>query len=526
MAAGALSPRLVEELRTEGFADGLVTFRSLGEILDVVAGPDAAPGPAAALQELRSRYDAVKGRLVSILGANAQVLEPYDYLPTALIRFRSLESILLTVNLPVVAGVTVPETRTTTIKQSVPLVHADETRAAGDVGAGTYVAVLDTGVDFTRAAFGRCTAPAQPSTCKVAYARDYLFQDHARDDNGHGTNVAGIVMAVAPGARILALDVFDEDPLPILGAGASDEAIIAAINDTMRLKAEGTNVVAMNMSLGTSDSFEPEPCTRAPEGGPNPYGPAFLQARAVGILPVVAAGNDGTSREGVSSPACTPGAASVGAVYDSDVGARDWSNCTDARTRPDQPTCFSQRGPNLTLFAPGSLIDAAGIEESGTSQATPHVAGAVAVLAAARPGLSTEQIVTALSGTGPVVAGGGGQHRLDVAAAVAAVRDLESDPPTTTPPDALVGAASPGIGTVEVTVSWSGSDGDGTGIVAYDLMMRTDGPPWRRILLGSPTDTSITLQLPSGHVYRFAVRARDGAGNVGVWARGTDVTLG
>ena len=217
MATGRLSPRLVEDLRTDGFADGLVTFRSLGEILDVVVGPDAAADPGAALQELRSRYDTIKDQLISVLGANAQVLEPYDYLPTALVRFRSLDVLLLTVNVPMVAGVTVPERRIATIKQSVPLIHADETRAAGDVGAGTYVAVLDTGVDFTRAAFGRCTAPGQPTTCKVPYARDYLFEDHSRDDNGHGTNVAGIVLAVAPGARILALDVFDEDPLPILG---------------------------------------------------------------------------------------------------------------------------------------------------------------------------------------------------------------------------------------------------------------------------------------------------------------------
>ena len=214
----------------------------------------------------------------------------------------------------------------------------------------------------------------------------------------------------------------------------------------------------------------------------------------------------------------------MGAVYDSDVGRQDWSICSDRRTRPDQPTCFSQQGPNLTLFAPGSLIDAAGIEESGTSQATPHVAGAVAVLAAARPGVSIDQIVAALAETGPVVTGGGGKHRLDVAAAVAAVRALESDPPTATQPEATIGAASPGA-TVAVTVTWSGSDGGGTGIVAYDLMMQTDGPPWRRIPLGSATATSITLQLLPSHGYRFAVRARDAAGNVGAWARGPDVTV-
>ncbi len=80
-------------------------------------------------------------------------------------------------------------------------------------GAGTSVAVLDTGVDYTLAAFGTCTAPGAPAgTCKVAYAQDFAPDDSILDDvDGHGTNVSGIVVGVAPDTKILGLDVFSTD---------------------------------------------------------------------------------------------------------------------------------------------------------------------------------------------------------------------------------------------------------------------------------------------------------------------------
>ena len=130
----------------------------------------------------------------------------------------------------------------------------------------------------------------------------------------------------------------------------------------------------------------------------------FQNARQAGIVPVVASGNNGYVN-GVSNPACAPGAVRVGAVYDANVGAKAWGACTDSVTAADRVICFSNSANILTLLAPGSTITAAGISQSGTSQATPHVAGAVGVLRAANafPGDSVDQTISRMRNTGAPV---------------------------------------------------------------------------------------------------------------------------
>jgi subtilisin family serine protease len=134
----------------------------------------------------------------------------------------------------------------------------------------------------------------------------------------------------------------------------------------------------------------------------------------------VAAGNE-TSKNGISSPACAPGAVSVGAVYDDYMGAIAWEACTDSSTAPDQVTCFSNSSSYLTLLAPGAIITAAGIGVGGTSQAAPHVAGAVAVLRAAFQAETLEQTVSRMTNGGVPVAdpyNGLTHPRLDLVGAI------------------------------------------------------------------------------------------------------------
>jgi uncharacterized repeat protein (TIGR02543 family) len=82
--------------------------------------------------------------------------------------------------------------------------------------------------------------------------------------------------------------------------------------------------------------------------------------------------------------------------YDANLGGVSWSDCNDNSTFADKVTCFSNSAPFLTLLAPGAIVNAAGISMSGTSQATPHVAWAAAVLRAAYSNDSVSQTVARL----------------------------------------------------------------------------------------------------------------------------------
>ncbi len=126
-----------------------------------------------------------------------------------------------------------------------------------------------------------------------------------------------------------------------------------------------------------------------------------------GILPVVAAGNSG-SKSGLSDPACVPDVVSVGSVYSGSFGTWTWvasgtpsGQCTDV-SESDMVTCFSQSASYLSMLAPGSFVNApsAAFQFSGTSQATPHVTGAIAVLRARYPRESLSETVQRMQTTG------------------------------------------------------------------------------------------------------------------------------
>ena len=136
----------------------------------------------------------------------------------------------------------------------MPLINQPPVAAAGFAGTGTVVAVLDTGVDYTKAAFGSCSGPGYSAGCKVIAAYDFAPLDYSKDDDGHGVNVAGIVLGVAPNTRIIALDVFRTDGL------AYSPDVIDAINWVIANKDIYNNIVAMNLSIGGGDGFT-SPCT-------------------------------------------------------------------------------------------------------------------------------------------------------------------------------------------------------------------------------------------------------------------------
>ncbi|MER7517712.1 S8 family serine peptidase [Streptomyces sp. NPDC126499] len=289
-----------------------------------------------------------------------------------------------------------------TLERSTAQVHAPEAWAADYDGTGTKVAVLDTGAD----------AEHPDLKGRIAASENFTDSDTADDRQGHGTHTLSTVggsgaasggrkKGVAPGADLLNGKVLNDS-----GSGATSW-IIAGMEWAV---AQGADVVSM--SLGNPSETD---CT-------DPMSVAAEQlGREEGTLFVVAAGNSGPSLNTVSSPGCAPSVLTVGA--------------TD---RDDSTASFSSRGPTTLghtlkpeIAAPGVAISAAaaggrGVYAyqgmSGTSMATPHVAGAAAILRQRHPDWTAQRIKAALvssadSGVpGDVREVGGG--RLDVKAAV------------------------------------------------------------------------------------------------------------
>ena len=295
--------------------------------------------------------------------------------------------------------------RTANLSESVPLVGAPEAWAQGLTGSGVVVAIVDSGIDYSHSDLGGCLGPA----CRVIGGYDFVNQDEdPMDDYGHGTHVAGIVAAngglkgVAPDARLMAFKVLDQ-----WGEGW-DSDIIAGIEracdpDGDPLTDDAVDVI--NMSLG------------GPGDPDDPVSQAVDNAAQAGVLSVVAAGNDGAYGT-VGSPGCARRAITVGATDKSDALAPYSSKGPAASTDAIKPDIVAP-GDDINSTVPGASYE----RYDGTSMASPHVAGAAALLRQRDPALSPDVIKSLLMtsardlGLDPFAQGSG---RLDIGAALQA----------------------------------------------------------------------------------------------------------
>lgn len=397
-AQAAVLPPTIEAALTQGKPQiALVAFDS--RAIDASAAKQRAPrsrfdDPAVLAFKARE-YSALKQRSQAwtALGDTAIALD-YSHLPIMLVRFQTLEAARKYAAHKEVLGIYEDLPLYPTLAQSLPLIGQSSVVNAGLRGNGTTVVVLDSGVNYALADFGSCSAPAIPSSCRVVVAGDLAANDATLDDSGHGTNVSGIVAATAPGASLAVFDVFS-------GTSANSSTIVTGINWAIANQA-AYNIVAINMSFGDTTRYT-SPCASS---ATNPFLTPIAGAYNAGILSVVSAGNN-TYTDGITSPACTPYAISVGAVYDTNVGAISYTGlCTESGTTADKVACFSNSANFLTLLAPGALITSGGATQAGTSQAAPHVAGAVAVLRAEFTEDTLEQIVARMVNSGTSVLDG------------------------------------------------------------------------------------------------------------------------
>lgn len=294
--------------------------------------------------------------------------------------------------------------------QSIPLIGADTANTAGFTGHNTAVVVLDSGVDYTRPDFGSCSSPGSPAGCRVPVAFDTAPDDGQLDDNGHGTNVSAIVANVASAAQVIGIDVFT-------GANASSSDIIEGLDWAIANK-ETYNISAVNMSF--SDGVKKTSICNNTFS--NPFQTPINTAHGDGIAIVASSGNSQFTN-GLEIPACSENAVSTGATYDATSGGWDWGICSDAPATVDTVTCFSNSAGFLSLLAPGAIITAGGYQQGGTSQAAPHVAAAMAIMAQAYSNETPDSWLARLQNAGvPITDSRNGitKSRLDIGAAVAA----------------------------------------------------------------------------------------------------------
>ncbi|MDU0289098.1 S8 family serine peptidase [Saccharothrix longispora] len=264
--------------------------------------------------------------------------------------------------------------RRTALDRSTAQIGAPTAWAAGYTGKGVKVAVLDTGVDRDHPDLAG----------HVVAARNFTEDPDGTDGVGHGTHVAATIASSGAAYRGVAPEADLLDGKVCVAAGCQESAIVAGMEWAAE---QGADVV--NVSLGGGDTAELDPLEEA----------VNRLSERTGALFVVAAGNN--ARPGtVSSPGSADAALTVGAV-----------------DRRDGIAPFSSRGPRTgdggvkpDLTAPGVDVVAAKaangtvgtpvgdghVAMSGTSMATPHVAGAAALIAQQHPDWTGAQVKAAL----------------------------------------------------------------------------------------------------------------------------------
>lgn len=271
---------------------------------------------------------------------------------------------------------------------------------AGTTSIGTKVriAIVDSGINAAHSDLAPNVATAEGKNC--------VGNQPPNDDNGHGTHVAGTaaaaynggdgVVGVATDARLTAIKVVGAD------GNGTDAQVLCGVNHAVGLATSTGVPTVINLSLG-------EARTEGTGCGSSALHQAICDATAAGVTVVAAAGND-ASDAATFYPAAFPEVVAVSAFTDFDGGRTTgspfcaWED-TAGYECDEMLADFSNYGSVVDVTAPGVRIYSTDVGggwsvKSGTSMASPHVAGVAALILGAHPGLAPADVRRTLMATG------------------------------------------------------------------------------------------------------------------------------
>ena len=286
--------------------------------------------------------------------------------------------------------------------QSLPTgVNRIDAENLTNTGAGVDVAVIDTGIFYVHPDLKNKVVGGKNCTTSSG---GYL------DQNGHGTHVAGTIAAlnngegvvgVAPGVNLWSVRVLDR-----YGSGSWSSVICGLDYVTSKAPKNGGPIKVANMSLGGGGVSD----NNCGLSNNDALHRAICRARDAGVTIVVAAGNSGASATGFVPAAYDDAVITVSALVDTD-GKPGGLGVPNYYGADDTFATFSNWGTPVDIGAPGVNIYSTWLNNgyntiSGTSMASPHVAGAAALYVASHPGSSWAVVRDALRSAGEPLGAG------------------------------------------------------------------------------------------------------------------------
>ena len=284
------------------------------------------------------------------------------------------------------------------VEWSVAMVGAPQVWSLGFTGQNVVVSNVDTGVDWTHPALQRKWRAYDPSNPSVPNPSllPYSWFDAVNnnntapyDDYGHGTHTMGTIVGSDP------------DNTNQIGV-APDATWIAAKGFNSAGQGTDTDLLECAqwiLAPGGNPAMAPDVCSNSWGGGAGLdewYRPSVQAWKAAGIVPVFAAGNDGPGAGTVSEPGNYPETMCMGAIDQNRTLANFSSRGPSPYPAPyDLKPDLSAPGVNVRSSLPGGSYGLG----SGTSMATPHGAGAAALLLSIDPTLTPTDVIELLKGT-------------------------------------------------------------------------------------------------------------------------------